>query len=105
MSAPEVGRRTILFIVSTALLMISLFYVSGGSSIAVDTLPGKLSDKEFWRLVGDFSESGGFFRSDNFLSNEGGYQRVIPTLRKTIESGGVYVGVGPEQNFTYIAGI
>jgi hypothetical protein len=56
-------------------------------------------------MVTDFSEAGGYFRSDNFLSNEAGYQEVIPTLRKSIRSGGVYLGVGPEQNFTYIVGI
>ena len=105
MSSPEVGRRSILFIAATALLMMSLFYVAGGTSIRVDSLPLRLSDKEFWRLINDFSESDGYFRSDNFLSNEGGSQRVIPTLRKAIEPGGVYLGVGPEQNFTYIVGV
>ena len=105
MSAPEVGRRTILFISATVLLMTALFYVSGGSSIPVDTLPARLSDHEFWQLVTGFSESGGFFRSDNFLSNESGSQHVIPALRKAIEPGGVYLGVGPEQNFTYIVGL
>jgi hypothetical protein len=104
MSVREVGRLTILFISATILLMTCLFYVAGGSSIPIDTLPTRLSDKEFWRMVTDFSESGGFFRSDNFLSNESGYQRVIPSLKKIVEPGGVYVGVGPEQNFTYIVG-
>jgi hypothetical protein len=53
-------------------------------------------------MVAGFSEAGGYFRSDNFLSNESGYQTVIPGLRKRLEPGGVYLGVGPEQNFTYI---
>ncbi len=28
---------------------------------------------------------------------------VIPDLRKTVKPGGVYIGVGPEQNFTYMS--
>src|SRR5690348_15101630 len=68
-----------------------------------DTLPSKLEDSEFWRLVTGFSEPDGYFRSDNFLSNESGYQLLIPTLKQMVRSGGVYLGVGPEQNFTYIA--
>src|SRR5262249_28372814 len=48
---------------------------------------------------------GGYFQSDNFLSNESGYQSVIPALLKTVKPGGVYIGVGPEQNFTYIGAL
>src|SRR4030095_5232545 len=68
-------------------------------------LPGRLSNSEFWTIVTGFSEAGGYFRSDNFLSNETGYQQVIPSLRKMVRSGGVFLGVGPEQNFTYIAAL
>src|SRR5262245_17292143 len=71
----------------------------------LDTLPAELTDAEFWRLVSDFSEPNGYFRSDNFLSNERAYQRVLPTLTSTLPQGGVYMGVGPEQNFTYIAAL
>jgi hypothetical protein len=65
---------------------------------AADTLPSTLSDQEFWRLITTFSEPNGYFRSDNLLSNELAYQRVLGDL----PTGGVYMGVGPEQNFTYI---
>jgi len=68
-------------------------------------IPDRLSDQEFWKLVGDVSEPGGYFRSDNFLSNERQFQYVIPTLQRTTKPGGVYLGVGPEQNFTYIVGL
>jgi hypothetical protein len=37
---------------------------------APNTLPSRLTDQEFWRLVQDLSEPGGYFRSDNLLSNE-----------------------------------
>jgi hypothetical protein len=55
--------------------------------------------------VEDFSEPGGFFRSDNFLSNETTYQEPIPELRKRSTPEGVYLGVGPDQNFTYITAL
>jgi hypothetical protein len=32
-------------------------------------------------------------------------QRVIPAARKEIKPGGVYIGVGPEQNFTYVSAL
>jgi hypothetical protein len=65
-------------------------------------IPDRLADSTFWRLITQFSEPNGFFRSDNFLSNEGEYQYIIPEVVTTVRRGGVYLGVGPEQNFTYI---
>ena len=76
-----------------------------GTPLSAESLPSSLSDEAFWRLVSDFSEPNGFFRSDNFLSNEVEYQWVIPTLTSTVGTGGVYLGVGPEQNFTYIVAL
>jgi hypothetical protein len=72
---------------------------------ATETLPATLSDKEFWRMVEDFSEPGGAFRYENFISNERSIQYVIPELKANTKPGGVYLGVAPEQNFTYIAAI
>jgi len=69
------------------------------------SIPSRLSDRELWQLNSDFSEPSGYFRSDNFLSNETGFQFVIPDLVASIRPGGVYLGVGPEQNFTYIAAL
>ncbi|MCI0659459.1 MAG: hypothetical protein L0220_00140 [Acidobacteria bacterium] len=62
-----------------------------------------LTAPEFTRLVRELSEEGGYFRSDNFTSNETSYLHVIEKLQKLGGSGGAYIGVGPEQNFTYIA--
>ena len=76
-----------------------------GTPLSAESLPSRLSDEAFWGLVNDFSEPNGFFRSDNFLSNEVEYQWVIPTLTSTLDPGGVYLGVGPEQNFTYIVAL
>ena len=100
-----VESRTVLFACATLAFLGLLAYISGGPSIAADTLPAGLTDREFWQMIVDFSEPGGYFRSDNFLSNESGYQSVIPTLHKTVQRGGVYLGVGPEQNFTYISSL
>jgi len=60
---------------------------------------------EFSRIIGEFSETGGYFRSDNLVSNETAYLHVVDQLRELGISGGAYLGVGPEQNFTYIAKI
>jgi hypothetical protein len=67
--------------------------------------PAELSDKQFWSLSMDSSEEDGFFRSDNLLSNETSFQYIIPGLLKTAKQGRVYMGVGPEQNFTYIVAL
>src|SRR5437762_2534349 len=72
---------------------------------ASEPIPSQLADDAFWKMVTDFSEEGGYFRFENFLSNELGFQYVIPGLKETTKPGGVYMGVGPEQNFTYIAGL
>ncbi|MCC7009385.1 MAG: hypothetical protein IT184_11245 [Acidobacteria bacterium] len=79
--------------------------VSLGTRAAPSTLPDRLADSEFWRLVADFSEPNGYFDSDNLLSNEDTFQTVIPELVQTIPPGGVYLGVGPEQNFSYIIAV
>ena len=65
-------------------------------------IPAQLTDKEFWDLSELVSESNGGFQSDNFLSNERGYQMAIPALIKTAKPGRAYLGVGPEQNYPYI---
>jgi hypothetical protein len=69
------------------------------------TLPASLTDAEFWSLVETLSEPGGTFHSDNFVSNEGRYQLVIPELISRVQPGGLYLGVGPEQNFTYMVAV
>jgi len=68
-------------------------------------LPTKLTDQEFWALMTSASEPDGNFRSDNLVSNEIKFQWVIPELVRRVRPGGVYIGVGPEQNFTYIAAL
>lgn len=67
------------------------------------TLPDSLSTPTFADLIRELSEPGGWFHSTNFTSNESSYLHPFPVLRERRVAGGVYVGVGPEQNFTYIA--
>ena len=75
--------------------------LSGIACSRRSTLPAALSDREFWSLSEALSEPAGTFSlSDNLLSNE---PHVAENVRRLPRAGGVYVGVGPEQNFSYIA--
>ena len=86
------------------LLLVSV--VVGQSRQATTPLPTRLSDAEFWKLVSDISEPGGYFRiADNFTSNENEIGEIVTELRTRGVQGGVYLGVGPEQNLTYISAI
>jgi len=96
-------RRT-LRLAAGSIVCLSLLTLVGLRA-ASESLPSQLTDQEFWRLSTEFSEADGFFRSDNLLSNEVWLQRVIPDLLNTIKTPSVYMGVGPEQNFTYIAAL
>jgi hypothetical protein len=84
------------------------FGLSAGAPIPAargGELPSRLSDRDFWRLMIDSSEPDGYFRSDNLTSNELLYERVIPDLVRRTRPGAVYLGVGPEQNFTYMTAV
>ena len=59
----------------------------------------------FASLIARLSERGGDFDTDNLISNEKSYLQVIPTLKTMGVSGGAFVGVGPDQSFSYIAQI
>src|SRR5262245_36147917 len=72
---------------------------------AADTLPAAITDEAFWKMITDFSERGGTFDFEMYMSNEVTFQTILPDLLKTVRPGGVYLGVGPEQNFTYIAAL
>jgi hypothetical protein len=75
-----------------------------------DSLPATLTDHELWTLTQQLSEPNGSFvsrsgSSDNLLSNEVTVSTVAAALASRVQPGGIYLGVGPEQNFTYIAAI
>jgi hypothetical protein len=62
----------------------------------------QVSRSQFAQYIDDFSEPDGYFDTDNFISNETSYLHVIPDLRRRVKPGFVYLGVGPDQNFSYI---
>ena len=86
-------------------LLLAVYAAVATAASGPGTLPARLNDQEFWSLITELSEPGGSFRSDNLLSNELRLQYVIPDLIRTVPRGRAYIGVGPEQNFTYIAAV
>lgn len=99
-------RRHLLAATALALVMAAGAWTWSGRATATPAeLPARLSSEAFRELTDTLSEHGGFFRSDNLVSNELTFQHVIPELRATIPQGGVYLGVGPDQNFTYVAAL
>ena len=99
--------RRALFL-AAALALVAALRVWPSAPLAgspVSTLPPQLTGPEFWTLSAQLSEPDGFFRSDNLVSNELYMQRVIPDLMVLARPGRAYLGVGPEQNFTYIAAV
>src|SRR5689334_10470289 len=96
--------RILIFSLALALTCAAVRVLPGTHS-AASPVPSRLSDEEFWKLTTTFSEQDGVFRSDNLLSNELNFQYVIPDLLRNAKPGRIYMGVGPEQNFTYIAAV
>jgi hypothetical protein len=94
-------------------LVIATAAVAGGALIHAGgarpwTVPDRLTDQQFWKLINDSSEPGGYFRNadiTNLTSNEMLYGRILTDLSRRTRPGGVYLGVGPEQNYTYIAAL
>ena len=94
-------------------LLLSLLVVVGGgfsfgaaadepSSTPQAAAAAKSQTSTFASTIASLSEPGGFFNTDNLISNERSYLHVVPELR-ALKAGGVYLGVGPDQNFSYIA--
>lgn len=99
-------RRIAALALAAVLCVVSRGVAAQSGATPAGSLPTRLSDSTFWKLVADISEPGGFFRiTDNFTSNEMEVGELSSMLRETGVSGGVYMGVGPEQNLSYIAAI
>ncbi|MFL6110588.1 MAG: hypothetical protein ACJ786_04455 [Catenulispora sp.] len=96
-------RAAIVTVAVLACLAVILFrspaLLEGGNA------PVRLSDAEFWQLATASSEADGTFHSENLVSNEADFQRLIPSLTTQAVPGRAYVGVGSEQNFSYIAAV
>ena len=86
-------------------MVIALLAVFLASSVATRSASASRDHKAFAALSARLSEPGGYFDSDNLISNETSYLHIIGKLRELGIKGGVYVGVGPDQSFSYIAKI
>lgn len=85
--------------------LVSAARTQGELGAARRAIPERISDRDFWEMVTGMSEPAGYFRSDNLVSNELTFQHVIPTLLEQLGTGGVYLGVGPDQNFSYLVAL
>jgi hypothetical protein len=95
--------RTLVF--STIFISLAVSRFTPSCSDLSETTASSLSQAEFSKLIHQISEEGGYFWSNNYISNETSYLHVLDELERLEVKGGVYVGVGPNQNFTYIAAI
>jgi hypothetical protein len=97
----------------TTTILVPVLFLALACPVAgrrAEPLPTTLTDREFWSLTQQLSERNGYFISrsgspDNLLSNEMEVSTVAAALARQVPPSGVYLGVGPEQNFTYIAAI
>ena len=107
------NRRTLGFLLVTAAIATAAALMprqrpmpaESATATLADQLPAALSDSAFGRLIERLSEASGYFDTDNLISNESSYLHVLGKLQSLGVSGGAYLGVGPEQNFSYIVPI
>src|SRR6516162_5741771 len=100
-------HRTTWFVAATV-AAVAVFTVIHSTGARAWSVPDRLSDQQFWKLIVDSSEKGGYFRNadiTNLTSNEMLYEHVLTDLVNRTKPGGVYLGVGPEQNYTYMAAL
>src|SRR5262249_18057022 len=95
-------RRFIYPLILGALAILAVSKPAWSPAERVAAADIRVSREQFVRYIEEWSEPEGYFDTDNFISNETSYLHVIPDLRRIVRPGGVYVGVGPDQNFSYI---
>src|SRR2546427_6777916 len=93
---PRISRMPRIFRAVHALVIVGL------TACAVPSVPLKesFSRQELVQLSKSLSEDPGYFDSDNLITNESSYLHVVDKLKPVPPRGGVYIAVGPEQNFT-----
>jgi len=93
--------------VTRSISLLSLILLVSFSPATIAQQKVEINEKryDFAQLVNRLSEKAGYFGSDNLVSNELSYQHVLGRLAKMNVTGGAYLGVGPDQNFTYISQI
>jgi hypothetical protein len=95
--------------VRTAPVADSAPVVSGKAAVPATLVPPvsstALPESTYARLFLTLSEPAGYFPSENVVSNETSYLHVLDAMRREGVKGGAYIGVGPDQNFSYIGAI
>jgi hypothetical protein len=98
----RIGRRgdDPVFRVATAIVLAAALVAADQGRSARPASRGLFATR-----VASLSEPNGYFDTDNLISNERSYLQVLPELDRRSVHGGAYIGVGPDQNFSYIAAI
>ena len=86
-----------------AFALLVIFLLTGHPSASIQKPEEIAKRRAFGMLVERLSERAGYFGSDNLVSNELSYQHILGKLDRMNISGGAFLGVGPDQSFTYIA--
>ena len=102
---PFVPLKRTLILIGALLSVLAFLMFRTPAPVEGRNAPLRLSDREFWEMSSTMSEADGTFHSENLVSNEADFQRLIPSLEKAAVPGRVYLGVGSEQNFSYIAAV
>jgi hypothetical protein len=102
---PAMVKRFFPSLAFLAAILLAPAAVFPSNAATAEPAPARLSDQEFWKLASDYSEPDGTYRSENLVSNEIRFQTIIPALTRTATQGRAYVGVGSEQNFSYIVAL
>jgi hypothetical protein len=92
-------------VAAVALLLLSGAGLARSVATRAEQVATLRADSSFAGTVARLSEAAGYFDSDNLISNETSYLHAVSHLRAGGVTGGAYVGVGPDQNFSYIAAI
>src|SRR5436305_15173540 len=97
-------RRNAIFVAG----LVAVFIVAASSVPWSPEQPRAAADlqvtvQQFGQYIDQWSEPEGYFDSDNFISNETSYLHVVDDLHQRVKPGGIYIGVGPDQNLSYTA--
>jgi hypothetical protein len=93
----RLARTAVAGVVAMALWLAPAVPTRAQSPAAASPVPA------FAAEVAALSEPGGYFDTDNLISNERSYLHAVSDLTDARVRGGAYVGVGPDQNFSYVA--
>lgn len=88
-----------------SLLLLPLVLPSIGLGRVQGESGERIDDASFWKMFSEFSEPNGYFHSDNLVSNERAFPSILDEVGKREAEDSGYVGVGPEQNFSYLAAL